>query len=75
MLSVLYIIFLDNPFELSQNCFIFKFTSSLQQERPLSPTRKAPKEEQEHSNWLNFNVDNVENSKISSASDNNLTLF
>lgn len=64
MRSVLYIIFLDKIFELSQNCFIFKLTSSLQQEKPLSPARKETKEEQEHSNWLNFNVDDVENSKI-----------
>jgi hypothetical protein len=74
MLSVLlYIIFLDNPYHKID--LFFEFTSSLRQENPLSPTRKAPKEEQEHINWLNFNVDNVENSKISSASDYNLTLF
>ncbi|GMY26560.1 calmodulin-binding transcription activator 4 isoform X1 [Fagus crenata] len=32
---------------------------------PLSPSGKAPKEEQEHSHWLNFNVDNVENTSMS----------
>ena len=49
---------------------IFNSVSSVQQGKPPS-SGKAPKEEQEHGHWLNFDVDNFENSMVSSASDCN----
>ena len=65
----LYGYLLNNPFEYpKKKSVIFNSVSSVQQGKP-PPSGKAPKEEQEHGHWLNFDVDNFENSMVSSASD------